>query len=154
MASENETVADVIAEFGKNIELMRKCKCVGVSLWNCLKYKLRIEAAHNREIAAKDAEIERLKACRDGYCERIRLGAEPCKGCHVRIAQDEIAKLRALVGKLADAASDNMTAQCLHCDLQYACHEGEDGIVAPCSSVIKLREALKKAREEARNGER
>ena len=51
MASENETVAEVLAEFGKNIELMRKCRCVGVSLWNCLKCKLRIEAAHQREVA-------------------------------------------------------------------------------------------------------
>lgn len=51
MASENETVEEVLAEFGKNIELMRKCKCVGVSLWNCMKFKLRIEIAHKREVA-------------------------------------------------------------------------------------------------------
>ena len=49
--SENETVAEVLAEFGKIIALMRKCRCVGVSLWNCLKFKLRIKAAHQREIA-------------------------------------------------------------------------------------------------------
>lgn len=41
----------MLAEFGKNIELMRKCRCVGVSLWNCLKFKLRIEAAYRREVA-------------------------------------------------------------------------------------------------------
>ena len=51
MTSENETVAEVLAEFGKIIELMRKCRCVGVSLWNCLKFKLRIEAAYRREVA-------------------------------------------------------------------------------------------------------
>ena len=50
-ASENEKVAEVLAEFGKNIELMRKCRCVEVSLWNCLKFKLRIEAAYRREVA-------------------------------------------------------------------------------------------------------
>lgn len=55
------------------------------------------------ELKKKDAEIARLKACRDGECERIRLGAEPCAGCHVQVANDEIASLRALVNELADA---------------------------------------------------
>lgn len=54
------------------------------------------------ELAAKDAEIAKLKACRDGDCERIRLGAEPCEGCHVQVARDEIARLRALVKDMAD----------------------------------------------------
>lgn len=40
---DNEMVAEVAKEFGDNIALMRKCKCVGVSLWNCLKFKLRLE---------------------------------------------------------------------------------------------------------------
>ena len=99
-----ETVDDIMTEFAKRDP-------AGYVVWGA-----ELLGAHERELAAKDSEIE---------------------------------KLRALVGELADAASDNMTAQCLHCDLQYACHEGEDGIVAPCSSVIKLREALHKAREEA-----
>lgn len=53
MASDRETVAEVLAEFGRHIELMRKCKCVGVSLWNCLKFKLRIEVAYRREMDAR-----------------------------------------------------------------------------------------------------
>lgn len=76
MASENETVADVLAEFGKNIELMRKCKCVGVSLWNCLKFKLRIEAAHRREVA----ELRECLARRSSHLNAILQKAlELCK---------------------------------------------------------------------------
>lgn len=68
MANKNETVEEVLAEFGQNIELMRKCKCVGVSLWNCLKFKLRFEAAHRRE-------VEELREC---LKEAIELMCKKC----------------------------------------------------------------------------
>lgn len=51
MASNPESFAEVLAEFDKNIELTRKCKCVGVPLWKCLRFKLNLEAAHKREVA-------------------------------------------------------------------------------------------------------
>lgn len=70
MANNNETVAEVLAEFGKNIELMRKCKCVGVSLWNCLKFKLRIEAAHNRKIAGLVANLDALEMAIEVVCDK------------------------------------------------------------------------------------
>lgn len=50
MASNTESFAEAIAEFGKKIELMHKRKCVGVPLWNCLRFKLNLEAAHKREM--------------------------------------------------------------------------------------------------------
>lgn len=60
MASENETMAEVLAEFGKNIELMRSARCVGVSLWNCMKFKLRIELAHKREVDELQTRLDEI----------------------------------------------------------------------------------------------
>ena len=74
----------------------------------------------------------------------MRLGSV-CAECKAK--DEEIASLRALIKDMVDAVSENMTAQCLHCDLRDACQEGEDGIVVSCNHVIKLREALEQARE-------
>lgn len=75
--NDNETGAEVLAEFGKNIELMRKCKCVGVSLWNCLKFKLRIEAAHKREIADFQLRYDEcVRKFNEADLERVRLREE------------------------------------------------------------------------------
>ena len=68
--NDNETVAEVLAEFGKKIELMRKCKCVGVSLWNCLKFKLRIEAAHERELAGLVSKLDALERAIEAVCDK------------------------------------------------------------------------------------
>ena len=54
------------------------------------------------EIAKRDAEIERLKACVSGDCERTKLDAEPCAGCFREHARQEIEKRDALIKKLAD----------------------------------------------------
>ena len=86
------------------------------------------------------AEIARLKACRDGDCERIHLGAEPCKGCHVQIAQDENEKLRALVKELADALDNYPCHNCKHgserCEWCGTVHE-LDALVAKAREVVK-----------------
>lgn len=65
--------------------------------------RLTVVANYEAVIAAKDAEIAQLNACRDGECERIKLGAEPCKGCHWQMSADAYECLRQLVKELADA---------------------------------------------------
>lgn len=131
MANENETHEEVCAE-------MRSFGDVPPPMFAWRDLAERAEAAHKRELAAKDAEIAKLK--RENF---------DLNGC--LLAEQELAEKRnALIKKLADAVSENMTAQCGHCDLRQACQEGEDGIVVPCNQVIKLREALKKAREVAK----
>lgn len=55
-----------------------------------------------RELTAKDAEIARLKSCLAGDCERMRLGAEPCEGCHI----ERINERNEIIKELADALWD------------------------------------------------
>lgn len=104
------------------------------------------------EVAAKDAEIEKLKACRDGECERIRLGAEPCEGCHVQVANDEIAALRALVKELNECLREAVIEVChghACCGTEYECN----GVDGDCF-VKRWRAALAKAAgEEVANGQ-
>ena len=90
-------------------------------------------AAKERIIAANDAEIARLKACRDGECERIKLGAEPCEGCHWQKSADAYDKLRALVKELADALDNacNDLAEYTMVD------DGIDALIAKAREVCK-----------------
>ena len=59
------------------------------------------------ELAAKDAEIAQLKACRNGDCNRLRLGVEPCPGCHIQTNINKIESLKSLVKELTDALQNH-----------------------------------------------
>ena len=121
--SDCETMDDILSEFANRDP-------AGYVVWG-----QKILAAHNRECKQLNAEIEAMSKFNDSLNAQM-------KECDAKYD-----KLRALVKEIADAASQNMKSQCFHCDLKYACHEGEDGLVIPCSKVTKLRDALKKSRE-------
>lgn len=98
------------------------------ALNECENLKWKVEN-YSSVVAAKDAEIAKLKACRDGECERIRLGAEPCAGCHVQVANDEVASLRALLKELNECLREAVIEVCHDhacCGMEYECN-GVDG---------------------------
>lgn len=79
----------------------------------------------------KDAEIAQLKACRNGDCDRFRLGAEPCTGCHIQTAIDKINSLQSLVKELADTLQKHLRCSgdcegCMLTKLKYECKTKSD----------------------------
>ena len=92
------------------------------------------------ELAAKDAEIAQIKACLNGDCNRLRLGAEPCPGCHIQTNIDKIDSLQSLVKEMADAL-DN-----------YPCHNCKHGSERCewCGTVKELDALVAKAREDVK----
>lgn len=51
--------------------------------------------------------------------------------------------------ELYEALFEIVGEMCIHCDLQDACREGEDGMSSPCNMVHKARAALMKAAGES-----
>ena len=142
-ASENEKVAEVLAEFGKNIELMRKCRCVEVSLWNCLKFKLRIEAAYRREVAELDRKAR--EANLKYRAEKAR-HTDTYKDASIKAQDDEIAKLKREVYDLRrrlKVAED--TLQNLQERLVASVH---DGTIDPHEALKIAEDAISAIREE------
>lgn len=45
-----------------------------------------------------------------------------------------------LLDSIAAFVNEVASAQCLHCDLQGACAEGEDGMPTSCNSICKVRQ--------------
>lgn len=95
MADDNETHEEVCAE-------MRSFGDVPPPRFAWRDLAERAEAAHKRELAAKEAELARLKACLAGDCERMRLCAEPCANCHI----ERVNERNALIKGLADALKE------------------------------------------------
>lgn len=91
-------------------------------------------------VASRDAEIARLKACRDGSCESFQLGAEPCAGCHVQTAVDEIESLRSIIRELLPRIPSGAAIPCDGCD-ENCKYYGDE------CSVRKLQSLLQKANE-------
>lgn len=85
----------------------------------------RIIAAHKSELAAKDAEIAKLKSCLAGDCERMRLGAEPCADCHI----ERINERNGIIKELADKFDRHIGCAyircpnevCAKCNINYKC---------------------------------
>lgn len=74
MASDNETVEDIVSEMN--------CSHEGMIAFEFQHYASRIEAAHRREIAAKDAEIAELRECLMEACDVA------CDGCRHAVWND------------------------------------------------------------------
>ena len=96
------------------------------------------------EIEAKDAEIAQIKACLNGDCNRFRLGADPCPGCHIQTNIDKIDSLKSLVKELTDALDGFRDAPCDSCMLNWCpgiekCKETKGTVLL----VAKAREVVK-----------
>lgn len=58
-----------------------------------------VKFAKNKDaLEAKDAELARLKSCLAGDCERMRLGAEPCEGCHIERINERNEIIKEFIG--------------------------------------------------------
>lgn len=136
MANENETVEQVC-------ELMDKesgeyhIDDYGLSYNDIWNYRERILSAHKRELAAKDAEIARLKS------KNFDLN-----GC--LLAEQELAKKRnALIKELADAlkiASPMVNRDsCSDCAIWEECNKR--AFPRPCLAQVRFNTLVAKARE-------
>lgn len=107
-----------------------------------LPSETQIEEFADEFVAAHKREIAQLKACRDGDCDRFRLGAEPCPGCHIQTAIDKIDSLQSLVKVLADTLQKHLRCSgdcegCMLTKLKYECKTKSD-----YELVRKAREVL------------
>ena len=95
MANDNETVEQVSGEFKTSRHTCKNCDfevCPSI-----IAFADRIIAAHNREVAAKYAEIEKLK--KENASLRVIVSGATVADGNLR---EEIERLREIVKKLAD----------------------------------------------------
>lgn len=103
---------------GEWVSVIEASNKAGVSLWNCLKFRLRIEAAHKREIAAKDAEIEKLTF------EIMKLKSEQRTAGEVIIEQtNKVEAKDAEIAELREYLKDAASLRCGEC--WFTAHEGK-----------------------------
>ena len=127
-----ETIADIVAEMRKESHAGdESClEWVGEKMRN-YAYRIETAAKRERDIAAKDAEIAQIKACLNGDCNRFRLGAEPCPGCHIQTNIAKIDSLKSLVKELTDTLQKHFRCSgycdgCMLTKLKYECKTKSD----------------------------
>ena len=96
MANNNETVEQVLERMtrGMGCDCSVECQLLESDV---VEYADRILAAHNREVAAKDAEIENLK--KENASLRVIVSGATVADGNLR---EEIERLREIVKELAD----------------------------------------------------
>lgn len=137
MANDNETVNDIRADVGEYLTSIEPSELPSET--QVEEFADRFVAAHNREIAAKDAEIRELtkellkKYAKDG----VPLEAH---NADMAASNREIMSLRALVKELADALDSYPCHNCKHgserCEWCVKVHE-LDALVAKARGVVK-----------------
>ena len=96
MSNDNETVEQVLERMtrGMGYDCSVECQLLESDV---VEYADRILAAHNREVAAKDAEIENLK--KENASLRVIVSGATVADGNLR---EEIERLREIVKELAD----------------------------------------------------
>lgn len=128
MANENKTVEQIAVE-------MMACHMQAVFCEDIRTYGYAVQEANNRQIAAQKREM----AAKDAEIARLKRENVDINGC--LLAEQELAEERdALIGELADVLNSYLLGECIDCGKQC---EGDE----VCEHQAKHRELVAKVRE-------
>lgn len=156
MANDNETVAEIVKRVRRECNSLPLPNAAG----DKLKLVREIDAAHKRELAEKDAEIEKLNeklTLHDCWADEECEDADAARACAELEAEElrdrianleaENASIRALVGEMSDALLEMNDWGCLVCASRHNsdCESGDfcDRKVRNNALIAKAREVMK-----------